>query len=204
MKTSAEQSSTRDRSHAALSGKGWTALLLGCFLGLGLVNRSAAQSTGTLPEVTVTGKSLTVDARAMKVFTRSFKGAESARWYMTENKRYLVKHIMNDMRHNTLFGRRGAFIYDIGYGAEKDLPQAVRSQVKRDFQDYAVTAAINVRQGGRNIWKINVEDANNIIVLHEQDGVITEQERIDKASPESLSAFRVREKSIQTLLSDLK
>ncbi|HEY0897115.1 MAG TPA: hypothetical protein VGE15_11235 [Sphingobacteriaceae bacterium] len=203
MKTSAENK-THGQHDSAIFGKGWYALFLGILLSLGLVTRSEAQQAGTLPEVTVTGKNLAVDARVLKVFTRSFQGSESARWFLTENKRYLVKHIMNDMRHNTLFGRRGAFIYDIGYGAEKDMPAALRSQVRKSFEDYAVTNAINVRQNGRNIWKISLEDSKNIVMLHAQDGVITEQERIEKGSPEALAAFRIQEQSIETLLSDVK
>ncbi len=203
MKTSAENK-THGQHDSATFGKGWFALFLGILLSLGLVTKSEAQQAGTLPEVTVTGKNLAVNARVLKVFTRSFPTSESARWFLTENKRYLVKHIMNDMRHNTLFGRRGAFIYDIGYGAEKDMPASLRSQVRRNFEDYAVTNAINVRQNGRNVWKISLEDAKSILVLHAQDGVLTEQERVDKASPEALAAYRVQKQSVETLLSDLR
>jgi hypothetical protein len=188
---------------SAFIKKVWSALLMACILSVAFVSRSSAQQPATLPEVTVTSKSLNVDARVLKVFNRSFSGAVSPRWYLTENKRFLVKHIMNDMRHNTLFGRRGAFIYDIGYGVEKDIPEILRSQVMNLFDDFSVTTAINVRQGGRNIWKINLENDKNIVVLHAQDGMITEQERIDKSSAESLAAFRVQDQSIESLLSDL-
>lgn len=179
-------------------------LLLTGLLTVASVAKSVAQQTGALPEVTITGTSLKVNERALKSFNRSFKDAEEPRWFLVENKRYLVKHLMNDMRHNTLYGRRGAFIYDVGYGVEKDLPGTLLSQVKRSYKDYGVTTAINVRQGGRDIWKINMENDKNIVILHAQDGIVTEQDRFDKSSPASLTAFRVQEQSIEDLISDFE
>ena len=188
---------------SAFFGKVLSILLAGCIVSLLLISNASAQQPGALPEVTITGTTMKVNERALKSFQRTFKEAESPRWFMIE-KRFLVKHISNDMRHNTLYGRRGAFIYDIGYGVGKDLPEMLRSQVNDSYKNYAVTTAINVRQAGRTIWKINVEDDKNIITLHAQDGLITEQERIDKSSPASVTAFRLQEQSVESLLSEIE
>lgn len=178
--------------------KGMTVAIWSILL-LMVVSTASAQQPGRLPEVTITGTNTHVNQKVLKAFSRSFKDAESPRWYQLGRK-YLVKYNMNDMLHKALFRNKGGFIYDIGYGLEKDLPVALRNQVKGNYKDFDITTAVVVTQSSRNLWKINVEDADSIILLHAENGLLVEEDRIDKASG-STAAYSMTQ-SLNRLLSD--
>ena len=181
--------------------KAISSLLIGCIASFFLVFNAGAQQTGSLPEVTITGTTTMVNQKVLQVFNKNFRNAQDPRWYMIENK-YLAKYTLNDMLHKTLFRKRGGMVYDLGYGFEKDLPGAIKSSVKANYKDYAVTTAINVNQGSKNVWKINVEDDKHIIFLHAEDGTLIEQERISKA-PGQIATYSYQE-SLDKLLADPK
>ncbi|HEY1023918.1 MAG TPA: hypothetical protein VGE26_02035 [Sphingobacteriaceae bacterium] len=174
----------------------WSFLLSVVFMGS--VN---AQQSGSLPEVTIIGTTTDVNEKVLNVFERSFREAENPRWFKLGRK-YMVKYNVEDMLHKALFRNKGGFIYDMGYGTEKHLPGNLQTQVKGNYKDFAITTAVNVRQSDRNLWKINIEDDQNIVLLHAEDGLLIEEDRIEKAS--GATAEYTMTQSLNRLLSDMR
>lgn len=132
-----------------------------------------------LPVVTITASGTNVNAKVRKAFERSFKDAQNLRWYEV-NQNLLVKFIQNDQEHNALFNKRGNIIYDVSYGYEKDMPTAIRQQIKSHYYDYKIMRVFNVKQDSRNIWVINLEDDNNLIFARVEGGDMKEVNRFKK------------------------
>lgn len=139
---------------------------------------SSASAQVVLPEVTIT-RLRNVPEKVDEAFQTTFKQAEEPEWYMA-NKNYLVKFINNDMKNNALYRKNGQMVYNISYGYEKDLPQNVSNLVKRKYKDYEIVVAFNVKQEGRDIWVVNLEDDKNLVIARVEEGVVDEASRTRK------------------------
>ncbi len=131
-----------------------------------------------LPEVTVTAAN--VPSKVDEAFQTTFKDAEDPAWYKI-NKNYLVKFLTNDMKNQAAFKKNGNMIYQIAYGFEKDIPEAVLSLVKSKYSDYSVLVGFNVKQDNRDIWVVNLENTKYIVKARVEDGNLEEAERIRKS-----------------------
>lgn len=131
-----------------------------------------AQDIKVLPEVRVTS-SVKVPDKVSTAFSGDFKNAVGPKWYKL-NRDFLVKFIQEDMKHNTLYKKNGFLKYDISYGKEKNLPDEVLNSVKTDYKDYAITTAINVKEEGRNIWVINLDGNNKLLIVRWEEGELEE------------------------------
>lgn len=87
-----------------------------------------------------------------------------------------------DEQNRALFTKKGQLIYHITYGYEKSLPEDLRKQVKNIYNDYEITGAIKVKEAGREIWVVNLEGANNLILLRLEDGEMEEVQKLQKSS----------------------
>ena len=54
-------------------------------------------------------------------------------------------------------------------------------QVKNIYNDYEITGAIKVKEAGREIWVINLEDEKNLILLRLEDGEMEEVQKLQKS-----------------------
>ncbi len=138
----------------------------------------AQETVTTLPPVTVTANS-NVTKKVAQAFETTFKEAYHERWYKAD-KNYLVNFIMNDQKNHALFTKNGSIIYHITYGFESNLPDDIRKMVKTGYLDYTITSAINVKQEGRDIWVVNMEDAKNLILVRVENGEMEEAAKYDK------------------------
>lgn len=153
------------------------------FLALFISIQSFSQedSSTFLPNITITQGSneVTVSERVSKSFNSYFKNAENTRWYQA-NKDYLVKFILDDMDHNALFQKNGRLVYDISYGTEEDLPKEIRAQIKSNYFDKSISRVVNVKELGRNIWIVNLEDTNNLVLVRIEEGEMEEVSNLKK------------------------
>lgn len=140
---------------------------------------SSASAQVLLPEVTIT-RAKNVPDKVDKAFQTTFKDASDPKWYTMENKNFLVEFINKDMKNSALFRKSGQLVYNISYGYEKDLPENVSNLVKRKYKDYNIVVAFNVKQEGRNIWVVNLEDDKNIVIARVEEGVMDEASKIRK------------------------
>ncbi|MEY2587918.1 MAG: hypothetical protein RLY11_1767 [Bacteroidota bacterium] len=133
----------------------------------------------TLPEIRV--KATTeVNQRLYDAFRKSFPDAENLAWYKYDRD-YLAKFIVKDMNHNTLFRQKGSIVYDISYGYEWNLPEETKEIVNRNYDNYKIIRAINIKASGRSIWIVKLEGMKKYITLRIEDQEIDEIESYFKA-----------------------
>jgi hypothetical protein len=133
----------------------------------------------TLPPVTVTSTHTKVPDNVWSSFRSYFSNAIDTKWYEL-NKNYLVRFMTDDNQNRALFTKKGNLIYHISYGYEKNLPDAIRKQVKSTYFDYDITRAIKVNEGNRIVWVVNLEDAKTLILVRLESGEMDEVERLNK------------------------
>lgn len=133
----------------------------------------------TLPEIRV--KATTeVNQRLYDAFRKSFPDADNLAWYKYD-KEYLAKFIIKDMSHNALFRQKGMMVYDISYGYENNMPADTKDLVNRNYDNYKIIRAINVKAGGRNIWIVKLEGMKKYLTVRVEDQEIDEVESYIKA-----------------------
>jgi hypothetical protein len=131
-----------------------------------------ARSQQTLPPVTVTATT-NVEKTVTSTFDRAFPDALDAQWFHM-SKRYLVRFMMSDQKNSALIKRDGQIVYHIAYGYEKDLPSDVRMIVRTHYPDFSITTAITVKQEGKTIWVVNLQDMKKLILVRIEDGELEE------------------------------
>jgi hypothetical protein len=149
---------------------------------VGVASSSAQDSAKikSLPPVTVTSTTKKIPPDVWKGFSGYFNEAENPRWYGM-NKDYLVKFMIYDEQNRALFTKKGKLVYHISYGYEKSLPEVLRSQIKNSYSDYDISRAIKVQEAGREIWVVNLEDAQNIILIRLENGEMEELQQLQKS-----------------------
>lgn len=151
-------------------------ILFGCLF---TVNNASAQQEKDkmLPVVTITATGTSVSEKVRKAFKTSFQSAEKTRWYQ-ENQNYLVKFIQDDQEHNALYRKNGQLIYHVKYGNGENLPYAVKNQVKSKYNGYQIARVFNVIQDSRNVWIVNLENDDYMIMSRIEGGVLDEVSRL--------------------------
>jgi hypothetical protein len=139
------------------------------------------RSIKSLSPVTVKSTTKKIPNRIWKGFSSYFNDAENPRWY-TVNKKYLVKYMIYDEQNRALFTKRGRLVYHISYGYEKSLPEDVKKLVKSSYDEYYITRAIKVAEGGREIWIVNLENSKTLILVQVEDGEMEEVQKLLKTS----------------------
>ncbi len=157
-----------------------------CFLvftSIFLAYGAFAQEPGmkTLPPIKITTTAAKVDQRVWNSFRKSFEQAEEVKWYNLD-KNLLAKFIMDDQQNTALFNKKGYLLYHIAYGSESNLPAELRKQVKSAYVDFNITKAIKVEEDDRTIWVVNLEDANNLILVRLENGELEEVKNLKKSS----------------------
>jgi len=153
-------------------------ILFGCIMMLA-GTKLMAQDYKTLPPIVITPTNQHVPEKVWKSFQNYYSNAQNTEWYQL-NKKFLVKYMTEDKKNQAVFGKRGRLVYNISYGYENSLPEEIRKQVKSNYYDYNITAAIKVTQQKRTIWVVNVEDAKKMIQVKLEDGEMEEIENYNK------------------------
>ena len=119
-----------------------------------------------LDEVTVPGAEgkAVVAQRVSDSFDQLFKGAAGSEW-TPANKNFIVNFNLNNQKNKAEFTGDGRLLYLIVYGHEKEMPAELRTIVKSTYFDYTINSTVKIKFEGRVFWIINLEDANDLIVL---------------------------------------
>ena len=153
-------------------------LMLIAFIGALQLSAQEKKAMTTLPSVTVTSATL-VNKEIDKAFKKAFPDAQLLDW-VEVNKMYLVKFIENDMRHRALFTKKGSMKYDISYGDKKNLSDDLYRKVLENYNEYDITKVANVKEAGRNIWVINLENLKHLLLVRFENGELEETYRLNK------------------------
>lgn len=158
-------------------------LVCGCFLSMLIANSAFAQQqkNNMLPMVTITASKANLSEELVKAFEKTFEDARDAKWYQV-NKNFLVKFIKDDQEQNALFKKDGALIYHVSYGLEKHLPAPIRNMVKAQYSQFQITRTFNVNQDSRDIWLINLENPQTVILTRVEDDELREVARYKNLS----------------------
>jgi len=113
-----------------------------------------------------------VSQLALTAFKDSFQNVTYSKWYRVRTNNYLVYFKANENVSRALYDARGNLISSFFYGSEKDLPLDVKSLVKGKYPDYDILLTIDVYQGDRNIWVINLGNDKNLISVGVENGFI--------------------------------
>jgi hypothetical protein len=132
----------------------------------------------TLPTVTVTSETL-VNKEIDRAFKKAFPNAQLLDWYEV-NKMYLVKFIEDDMKHHALFTKKGMLKYDISFGDEKNLSKDLLGKLQNAYDEYNITAVSNVKEDGRNIWVINLENSKHLVLARIENDELEETFKYNK------------------------
>jgi hypothetical protein len=115
-------------------------------------------------------------------FEKRFSGSEDVRWEFV-GKNFLAKFLIGDVQKRALLNPKGQLIYEITYGTEKHLPTSVRKNVKRNYVEYKITAAIFVEEANRKIWVINLEDETSYVIVRVENDDLEEVKSYTKTQP---------------------
>jgi len=100
-------------------------------------------------------------------------------WSMV-GKDFLNRFHSNGLLINALFTKNGRLIYTIRYCTEKNLPADIRKIVKREYYDYTITMAIEVKESDRDIWVIKLDSPSEQITVRVEDGEMEQVQQFEK------------------------
>lgn len=152
--------------------------MFAAFFNTGSLLAQEKDSVTNLPTLTVTSGTI-VNKEIDKVFRKTFPDAINMKWYEV-NKLYLVKFIENDVKHHALFTKKGVMKYTITYGNENQLPAEMLSRIKEAYNEYDITRVANIKEAGRSIWVINLDNMKHLVLVHMEDGEMEEVEKTEK------------------------
>ncbi len=125
--------------------------------------------------------SFNVSIKVQRSFISYFGEASENNWSMVGNY-FLNRFHSNGLLTIALFGKNGHLIYTIRYGSEKDLPADVRKTVKSEFYDYTITLTIEVKENGRDVWFVKLDDPREQITVSLEDGEMEKVQQFQKTS----------------------
>ena len=109
-----------------------------------------------------------VSAKALRSFKNFFKEGNNPAWYSL-GKNYMAEFQQGSLFCRALFAKDGFMLYALSFGSEESLPAAVRRIVKSNYVDYAIGRTVKVTADGQTVWLVNVEDANNLVIVRAND-----------------------------------
>ena len=139
------------------------------------------QNTKVLPEVDINSTALKISPTVLRSFASDFNNPEKIKWFRV-SQHFLVKFIQGDQLYNALYRTNGRLIYQVAYGFEKNLPEALRRQVKSKYHNYDITRVFNVKQDNRDIWMVNMENEKTLINTRIEDREMNEVSRIKNST----------------------
>jgi hypothetical protein len=158
--------------------------LIIAFLLCGLIftaGTKIASAQVQLKEIVISGTSskTVITQKVSDSFEKLFKGAVAPEW-VEVNKNFIVNFILDNQKNKAEFTRGGRLLYLIVYGKEKEMPADLRTIVKSTYLDYGINSTVKIKFEGRVFWIINLEDANNLVVLKVEDGDMDVIKKIKK------------------------
>jgi len=154
------------------------ASMLVVFTGIVQLAAQEKRSMTTLPTVTVTSETI-VNKEIDRAFKKAFPNAQLLDWYEM-NKMFLVKFIQNDMKHHALFTQKGYLKYDMSFGNEKNLSDKIRNEIQNAYNEYNISYVTNVKEAGRNIWVVNLENLKHLVLVRYENGELEETYRYNR------------------------
>ncbi len=126
-------------------------------------------------------KSFASNIKVERSFILHFGEAAENNWSMVGDD-FLNRFHSNGLLTNALFTKTGRLIYVIIYGTEKNLPADIKKIVKSEYYDYAITSAIEVKEYGRDIWVVKLDNPSEQITVRVEDYEMEQVQQFQKSS----------------------
>jgi hypothetical protein len=124
-----------------------------------------------------------VNSKVAHLFIKYYKNAENVKWYYNGNG-YLAIFDWDGVKTHACYGKDGYWYYDLRFGTEKDLPAAERRLIKSNYVAYTIGRATEVNLGNnQQAWIVNVEDADNLVLVRIIDRHLEELAHYDTHYP---------------------
>ena len=68
------------------------------------------------------------------------------------------------------YDKKGRVQFTIDYYGEKELPREVRAVVKPVYYDYTIVSVQEVKQNGRSVYMIDLQDSHTLKTIRVADG----------------------------------
>jgi hypothetical protein len=131
------------------------------------LNKTVAMSPGS-SRIKFKGSDLMINPKVEKNFTGSFAGVTGERWSMA-GKNFHCLFYINGILSDALFTKNGSLVYFVMHGNEKDMPSDVRKIVKREYFDYTIITAIEVKQNNEDIWIVKMKQNLDHVTVRVED-----------------------------------
>lgn len=149
-----------------------------------VIGANSASAQIQLKEITISSSEPTkaiVSQKVSESFASLFKGAEAPKWFIADRD-YVVDFILNNQVNKAEFTKNGHLVYHMAFGTEKQMPTDIRTIVKSKYFDFAINSTVKITYEEKSAWIVNIEDAENILVVRVVDGVMDVVEKLAKAS----------------------
>lgn len=120
-----------------------------------------------------------LNTRIARAFLQYFDNATNLSWYEA-GKNFLIKFELQGRQNRALFTPAGKLVYHVRYGTERDLPKQVRHLVKIHYYDQSITRILEIKQDGRLIWVISLEDDREYTWVRVENDELEETKRMEK------------------------
>ena len=145
-------------------------------------NLKEAISTEALSYAAVNNETNTanVSNRALKDFTKSFKGAENVSWFAMKDG-FIACFKEDGVESKAYYDQKGRWTATIRTYKENKLPRDVRKQVKSTYYDYAINQINEVKVGEITAYLVRIEDEETFKTIRVIDGEMDVYEDYKKA-----------------------
>ena len=134
-------------------------------------NLKEAISTEALSNAAVINETNTanVNMRALKDFTKSFKGAENVSWLAMKDG-FMASFKESGVETKAYYDQKGRWTATIRTYKEDKLPKDVRKQVKSTYYDYIINQISEVTVGKITAYLVRIEDEESFKTIRVIDG----------------------------------
>ena len=133
-------------------------------------------------ELAGTGSASGFSKRALKNFSKNFKGLENAEWSKIDN--ILKAQFTKDQVETTVFyNLKGKWIANMRTYNEDKLPGDIRHRVRSNYYDYSIFHIQEITVRDKTAYLVNIEDKNFIKTIRiNPNGEMSEHQVIEKSN----------------------
>jgi hypothetical protein len=119
-------------------------------------------------------------AKALKNFSKTFKGADNAAWSQTGDG-LKAEFTKDDIETKVFYDRKGRWIANVSGYQEDKLPKDIRHRVKSSYYDYSIFYVQEITAGDKTAFLVKIEDKNSIKTIRISDGEMDEYQAFEKS-----------------------
>ncbi len=125
------------------------------------VFNAAKANPAITPEGNTANINTSINARALKDFTRSFKNADKASWFEIKDG-FVARFKEDDVETKAYYDRKGRWTSTIRTYNEDKLPKDIRKLVRSTYYDYSIYFVNEVTVGDQKAYLVKIQDETTL------------------------------------------